>query len=407
MPLTTEAVVAAPRFSQLAAHWLPDRTFVLLLAGSVVLRVVLAPLWHGQDFTVWTLATSATLGGVDVFAHHPAYPGGPFAYVPLFLYVELPLRWLSDVTGASYVLLGKLPMVIADAVIGRLLYGRAIRGGWTPCRAALLSAGYLLNPLVLYNGAIYGRFDALPCALLLASTEHLRKQGRVDAPGALGLALATAAKTFPVFTLPIWLTRRSRQERWTVAVMVMTVVAVLSAPYLGSAGSYLRDVIGYDSGKRPQGSTLWVLLNGVASETTASVVSGLGLVVFAVGALWIARRTPPVAESLVKIGTGRRPPSPDVTLEVGAILLLFVASSKVVLEQYLTWPLPWLLALLVSAPRRQRRASVLVVGLLTVVGLANCESFHPFGRNVPGFGLVLVAAVGWFLTSALNAERVP
>jgi hypothetical protein len=396
---TVEELTAPGR---LRGHLSEHRWFWLVSGAAVLLRLVVAPLWHGQDFTVWTLATAATLRGVNIYAHHPSYPGGPFAYVPLFLYLELPLRYLADSTGASFVLLGKLPTIAADAVIGHLLYRRGRHCGWSPRRAAWLSAGYLFNPLVLYNGAVYGRFDALACALLLAATERVGRYGNADPCSRFGLALAVAAKTFPVFTLPMWLAGQRQRERTITITTVLGVVAVLSVPYVGSVGAYVRDIVGYDSGKRPQGSTVWVLLNDVTSKVTASVVSELGLIGFAVGAMFIARRTTDRGEEL---GTPARdsPAGSDLTLGVALTLLAFVACSKVVLEQYLMWPLPWLLALITTAPRQQRRACVAIVALLTLVGLGNCESFHPFGRDVPVAGLLLIAGPVCFSKVTLSS----
>ena len=34
---------------------------MVVFAIGVAARIVLLPLWHGQDFTVWTLASSASL----------------------------------------------------------------------------------------------------------------------------------------------------------------------------------------------------------------------------------------------------------------------------------------------------------------------------------------------------------
>ena len=50
---------------------------------------------------MWDAASAATLHGMDIYAHHPAYPGGPYAYFPVFLYVELPFQWLAQHTGAQ------------------------------------------------------------------------------------------------------------------------------------------------------------------------------------------------------------------------------------------------------------------------------------------------------------------
>ena len=94
--------------------WVPSRAtgraasarLVLLLAAGIAVRIALVPITRGQDFDVWDLASTATLQGSDIYTHHPAYPGGPYAYFPLFLYLELPLQFLAAHTGISFTVLG-------------------------------------------------------------------------------------------------------------------------------------------------------------------------------------------------------------------------------------------------------------------------------------------------------------
>ncbi len=85
-----------------------------MLAAGLVVRAILVPITHGPDFAVWDLASRATLDGVNVYAHHPAYTGGPYTYLPLFLYIELPFQWIAMHTGVPFTILGKLPIVAAD-----------------------------------------------------------------------------------------------------------------------------------------------------------------------------------------------------------------------------------------------------------------------------------------------------
>ena len=97
----------------------------VLLVGLVV-RAVLVPITHGPDFVVWDLASRATLDGINVYAHHPAYSGGPYTYFPLFLYLELPMQWLAIHTGAPFTIMGKLPIVGAD-LLATVLVVREVR----------------------------------------------------------------------------------------------------------------------------------------------------------------------------------------------------------------------------------------------------------------------------------------
>src|SRR5581483_4113606 len=135
-------------------------TSLVFLAG-IIIRAILIPITHGNDFIVWDLASRATLAGSNIYAHHPrGYPGGPYTYPPLFLYSELPFQWLALHLGVSFVILGKLPIVAGDLLTAALLAAYLARRGYDERTVALGAALYFLNPLVLYNGAFYGRFDA-------------------------------------------------------------------------------------------------------------------------------------------------------------------------------------------------------------------------------------------------------
>jgi Gpi18-like mannosyltransferase len=158
---------------------------------------------------VWDLASQYTLRGVNVYAHHPPYPGGPYAYFPLFLYVELPLQWLAQHTPISFTILGKLPIVAADLGVALLLAGRMRREGMGDRGQAVAAGLFFLNPLVLYNGAFYGRFDSLCVALLLLALLLDERKRRATWRFSLTYGLAVAAKTFPIFVLPM-LVRRDR-----------------------------------------------------------------------------------------------------------------------------------------------------------------------------------------------------
>src|SRR5579884_2221475 len=96
--LIAEPARAAAIRGWVVRHW----AMVTVCLAGLAVRAALVPLGHGQDFVVWRLASTWTLRGVNIYAHHPAYPGGPYAYFPLFLAIEVPLRWLSDQTSAPF-----------------------------------------------------------------------------------------------------------------------------------------------------------------------------------------------------------------------------------------------------------------------------------------------------------------
>jgi len=349
---------------------------LLVLVVGVVLRAVLMPLTHGQDFVVWDKAATATLNGDNVYAHHPDYPGGPYAYFPLFLYLELPFRWLAGATGIGFTVLGKLAIMAGDLVATMVLAAEIGRRGRSARQVALGAALFFLNPLLLYNGAFYGRFDSVGLALLLAAFWWYRPGRPLSWRTSMLYAAAIAAKTFPMFMAPK-LIAFGRVSATRILVTCLAVLGGISLPYLlTSPRAFLTDVFLYDAKKLPQGLSWQQLVLAHISADSARRMSYVFLVAFMVGVLVLVR-------------------VPDLETYCLLTLLLFLLSSKVVLEQYLLWPMPWLVL------RTYRPASpgpALVTGstgmlaALTVIGMLANPYVHPFGRQ-PGWIAVLLAAL--------------
>jgi uncharacterized membrane protein len=332
--------------------------------------VALVPITRGQDFEVWDLASKATLQGIDIYAQHPAYPGGPYAYFPLFLYLELLLQWLAEHTGISFTVLGKVPILASDVVCALVLAGE-LRDRTASNRAVLLGTSlFFLNPLVLYNGAFYGRFDTVALALLLFAVRLLRKRKR---SAGLWYGLALAAKTFPAFVLP-GIVRDARGRRTWLVITLMTVLLVLSAPYLPSWRAMLSDIVVYDAVKAPGALSWQTLFVGATSIETLRFVSYALLALYLVGAALLVRVL-------------------DLDMYILATLVLFLVCSKVLLEQYLVWPMPWLVLVLWTAPRI-RAATLAFFVAVTVVGMMANPHIQPWGRSpaliAAGFAIMCV-----------------
>ena len=356
-----------------------------VLAAGVVVRAVLVPITHGPDFTVWDLASRATLSGVDVYAHHPAYTGGPYTYLPLFLYIELPFQWLAMHTGVSFTILGKLPIVAADLGATLLVISELRRRCAGERATAVAAALFFLNPLVLYNGAFYGRFDSVAVAFLLLAL-RLRRVG-VTSPGwrfSATYALAIAAKTYPIFLLP-WVIRHARRHvvRVRVLVVVAAVLLAISAPYLiMSPAAFATDLV-YSADKLPGGLSWQVVLHVFPAAAQVDIGDVL-LIVFAAAAIALATVE-------------------DVTVGAAAILVLFLLLSKQVIEQYLLWPLPFLVIL---AGDRASRPAWWLYGELTVAGMLVNAHFHPFGVQPAAFNMLFAITVAATLARLLATERV-
>ena len=355
---------------------------VLVLAVGIAVRVALVPITRGQDFDVWHLASTATLQGIDIYAHHPAYPGGPYAYFPLFLYLELPFQWLAEHTGFSFTVLGKVPILAGDIACALVLAGE-LRDRTASNRAVLLGTSlFFLNPLVLYNGAFYGRFDTVALALLLFAVRLLRKRRR---SAGLWYGLAVAAKTFPVFVLP-GIVRDARGRRIWLAITLMGVLLVLSAPYIPSWRAMVSDIVVYDAVKAPGALSWQTLFIGSTSIEKLRLVSYVLLALYLIGAVLLARVL-------------------DLDLYILATLVLFLVCCKVLLEQYLVWPMPWLVLVLWTAPRI-RAATIAFFVAVTVVGMVANPHVQPWGRSpaliVAGFAVLCVI---YLVTVVVDGRR--
>jgi hypothetical protein len=77
-----------------------------------------------------------------------------------------------------------------------------------------------------------------------------------------------------------------------------------------------------------------------------------------------------------------------------ATLVLFLLCSKVVLEQYLVWPMPWLVLVLWTAPRI-RAATIAFLVIITAIGMVANPHVQPWGRSpaLIDAGLAIACAI--------------
>lgn len=356
------------------------RWLIAVLVVGLALRAVLLPVTYGPDFVVWDKASASTLLGNNIYAHHPSYPAGPYAYFPLFLYLELPFQWISQHTPLTFTILGKLPIVVGDVGTAALLARELAARGSTSRQVGCGTALFFLNPLVLYNGAYYGRFDTLACGLLLLSLELSTRLPERPRAAAVVFALAVASKTFPavmIFTL----IREGRQATRKVLLVVAVVLTLLSLPYVQDLPAYIHDVVLYDSEKHAQGLSWQQVLPSLTTTDVALAVSYVLLGVFGLAAYGLSRlRRDVVSASTLTLLT----------------LLLFILCSKVILEQYLIWPMPWLV-LQVCSGRGAKAPAGLLLALLSVVGLLFSSLIQPFGAPPLWICNLLAASIAGYV----------
>ncbi len=358
-----------------------------LMLAALALRLVLLPLDDGNDFRAFATLARATLHGQDVYGMSYSYlrthlHSLSWTYFPLCLHIFTALSYLAQQTGWSFYLLGKLPMVVADLAIGWLLFAALRRRGHSERVALLGMCLYLFNPLVLYNGAFYGRFDTIALAFLLLAMEYY--DTRLFAPA---YALAIAAKTFPIFLLPLLALGRDRQRPRRLALAGLLVL-LLSLPYI------VTD---------PQGLFSRVVANNVHPIVYLQLgrISWYALLYanhwMTMNQIMLLARFTSVLYAAALLAFLRKP----LYIKAVACFMLFVLLNRTVYEQYLLWPLPFLI---VVGLHGRSRAALAMLALYTIAGVLENENTWPTQYHIhyhlvptPWFPLSIALA----LTTAL------
>jgi len=364
----------------------PQVWLALVMVIGLAIRAVLLPLGYGQDFVVWNKASAATLHGINIYAHHPHYPAGPYAYFPLFVYLELPAQWLAEHGVLSFTVLGKIPILLGDVLVTWLIAAELADRGRSPRVAAAGAAAFFLNPVVLDNSALYGRFDSLGLAFLLLALRYGRRAAHMAWKAAFCFALAVATKTFPGFIVLGMVRIGRRQIGWALG----ATLGLLSLPYLGSLPAYLHDIVFYNTVKHPQALSWQRVLLDMVSRRDADVV-GYGLLV-----------------AFIVVLVALRNRLADLQSYTVVVLLTFILTSKVVLSHYLTWPMPWLIIRMLESSAGTCWPSVAIMAVFTIVALQMNPYVHPFGQYPELAAYIVAITAGWYIGVVLNGRsRVP
>ncbi len=362
----------------------------LFLAVALLVRLILAPLTEGWDFYADARAAALTLHGYDVYSLSRTAFQLPWTYFPLCLHIFTALQWVSGATGLPFRVLGKLPTMAADLGIGYLLFAALRRRGEAESTAVLGMALYLFNPLVLLNGALLGRFDAIALVFLLLTLERYTTLLFVPS-----YALAIAAKTFPVFLLPLLLLGRDRQKPARL-LLALLCVPLLSLPYIVTDPRGLLRYLFYDVHSVWLGPLSWYYLAPHAHSWATVLAAGrVGIALFPLALLLVAHR--------------------PLYVKAACTFVLFVTLNRLVYEQYLVWALPFLI---VVALRHRSRLALWLFGLYTVAGMLENEQtwaafdprFHYSLLPTPYLPLNLLLAVSALLfigAQAWHGRRVP
>ncbi|MBI3522831.1 MAG: DUF2029 domain-containing protein [Chloroflexi bacterium] len=269
---------------------------VLVAAGS--LPEVLRPFSYGDLLFTYLRGLSG---------HRLPYVDTPFEYPPLTGAIAGLLSLLSD-DAARYVLLWSI--VLAGAAAGGA-WALAGEAGW---RRTLWR--WSLAPQLLLLAGI--NMDVVPAALA-AWAAVLARQGRLR-PAVVALALGTATKLYPAFSLPL-VTRRARD-----LVVFGLVLAAFYLPTSLNANPSAFSVLFYAAGIEANGDSFWGLLGrgpqalGIDPQPLLVIVTLIGL----------------LATYLIVVRA--RPHDPAVAFGLATTTLLLW--SRLYSPQYSLWLLP-------------------------------------------------------------------
>jgi uncharacterized membrane protein len=161
----------------------------------------------------------------------------------------------------------KIPIIIADIAIGCLLF-RAVPG--SKVRRLIFSFLWLFHPTAWYNSAIFGQFDAIAAALLLASILLLERGKDWQVFLVAGLAIMTKQHALIPLALMVVAVAPYLDKRHLIKNILVAagVVIIISLPFLvtGNLPDYIRSIL--FSAYKPDYQPLIYAFNGIGSLLT-------------------------------------------------------------------------------------------------------------------------------------------
>jgi 4-amino-4-deoxy-L-arabinose transferase-like glycosyltransferase len=250
------------------------RNVLRLAALGLAIRLVIAP-WTSWPFDMYPFYRAST----DMLAGLGPYGHLTYAYPPLFALVVHPFTFLlslfldpsefgmldpsmvdvSQLTGMllpfithpGFNLAVKLPLIMADLLVGVVLY-RFVeeRKGEEAARGAFVL--WFLNPLVIWVSSVYANFDVFPVLLTLVAMVCFMRRSYLMSGLALGLGFFF--KLYPAYLILFYLAllvlnfiwERRKEDLISVGSFVLggltSLIVVLPFMLLsGSMGAFMVD----------------------------------------------------------------------------------------------------------------------------------------------------------------------
>src|SRR3972149_9057375 len=216
----------------------------------------------GKDIYAYEKSVEDILTGVNPYKwtvesySNPDDPGNHgYAFLPLLLYLNSFFYIISKLSGVSFYVLSKIPILLADVGVGILLVKYLYRKNYAALLGALLF--WFWNPyFYMKNNYVYT--DPLSVFLSLLALYYLDKD---DVLAGAFLALAVAAKPYSLIFLPLFLLKAQKPLKLVASSALVGVF--LSLPFLRSwydFTTYLNGAVFVHGGRIVQGRPfLWFI----------------------------------------------------------------------------------------------------------------------------------------------------
>ncbi len=331
----------------------------------------------------------------------------------------LPLFWLPTLAPEGHYgsVFEALVLLCAAAAVGSVVLTLAGVGAG-PARLFAAAAFTGLAPLAL-GSVVLTRYDFWPAALTAAALAAF-VAGR-ERLGFGALALAVAAKIYPLALLPLALLylsrRRGAREAWVGLVVFLAVLALVVAPFLVLAPAGLRESLSDQLGRPLQIESLGaaVLLAahrlGWYEPTVVSTHGSQNLAGLLPDAL---AATQTALQALALLGVWAlfargRPGHERLLLGAAGAVVAFVALGKVLSPQFLIWLVP--LVPLVAGAAGLAGAALLGAALTTThlwfpIRYWDVVALEPVGWLVLARDVLLVALLAVLAAALARGGRM-
>ena len=301
------------------------RPLLIALGIATLVKLVLATVTIGtNDVATWRVFADNVMLCGECAYQLPGRLGDSFNHPPFIIHF---LKLIGPSTGWFPFWL-RLPAILAD--IGTVLLVTRLMPQISTRLLVLLA----LNPVSILVSGFHGNTDPV-MIFFLVLTVYLIKTGRVNwAAAAFGMAINI--KIVPLLLVPaillyIWWSRKSLRSAVLFGCIAAVVVLVLSMPYiLRDPFPIIRATLGYRGmyGQWGLSRILIAFQTSIAGHAIAARLTQTLIIVLTLALAYYLNRR--------KV---------DLVYQIGLIFFALFFLSSGVAVQYLSWPVPFILAL--------------------------------------------------------------